>query len=154
MGKVSTWQFVLNHLTPLPPLERYSLTGRTVLVVGVTAGGLGFEAAKHFARMNPRKLIVTCRQEEKGLKVISGELLTFVACISIVLTCVIPQPSRRTPVVRASSCVESTWRILGQWLNLRRSSSRRRSGLTSLSIMLASLQCSTKRPRTDGNRRK
>jgi len=109
MGKVSTWQFVLNHLTALPPLERYDLTGRTVLVVGAT-GGLGFEAAKHFARMNPRKLIVTCRQEEKGLKAISGELMNFAACIiiSAVLTCVIPQPSRRRPVVRASSCVEST----------------------------------------------
>src|SRR5882762_3933415 len=91
MGKVSTWQFVFNQLTELPPLEMYNLTGRTVPVVGATEG-LGHEAAKHFGWMNSRKLIVTCRQEEKGLKAISGELmnfLTFAACIviSVVLTC-------------------------------------------------------------------
>ena len=54
----------------LPALQA-DLTGRTVLVVGSNVG-IGFEAAKHFARMNPKRLIVTCRSEEKGVQTIEG----------------------------------------------------------------------------------
>jgi NAD(P)-dependent dehydrogenase (short-subunit alcohol dehydrogenase family) len=41
------------------------LSGKTVLVVGANAG-LGFEAAKHFASMNPGRLVLGCRSQEKG----------------------------------------------------------------------------------------
>ena len=54
----------------LPALQA-DLTGRTVLVVGSNVG-IGFEAVKHFARMNPKRLIVTCRSEEKGVQTIEG----------------------------------------------------------------------------------
>ncbi|TCD63927.1 hypothetical protein EIP91_004774 [Steccherinum ochraceum] len=49
--------------TPLPVVQ-VDLTGRTVLVVGSNTG-LGYEAAKHLARMNPKRLIGTCRTDEK-----------------------------------------------------------------------------------------
>lgn len=39
-------------VTPICPLIRKDLSGKVVLVVGANTG-LGFEAAKHFARMNP-----------------------------------------------------------------------------------------------------
>jgi len=41
------------------------LTGKTVIVVGANVG-LGYEAAKKFAKMNPGRLILACRNKEKG----------------------------------------------------------------------------------------
>ncbi|TCD63926.1 hypothetical protein EIP91_004773 [Steccherinum ochraceum] len=49
------------------PVLQVDLTGRTALVVGSNVG-LGFEAAKHLARMNPKRLIATARTEEKSKK--------------------------------------------------------------------------------------
>ncbi|THV00238.1 short-chain dehydrogenase [Dendrothele bispora CBS 962.96] len=50
---------------PMPPVITADLTGKTVIVTGANVG-IGFEAAKHFARMNPEKLIIVCRSKEKG----------------------------------------------------------------------------------------
>ncbi|TCD63921.1 hypothetical protein EIP91_004768 [Steccherinum ochraceum] len=47
----------------LPVLD-VDLAGRTVLVVGCNTG-LGLETMKHFARMRPKRLVGTCRDEEK-----------------------------------------------------------------------------------------
>jgi len=41
------------------------LTDKTVVVVGANVG-LGYEAAKKFAKMNPKKLILACRSQVKG----------------------------------------------------------------------------------------
>ncbi|KAG2139826.1 uncharacterized protein EDB93DRAFT_691911 [Suillus bovinus] len=41
------------------------LSGKTVLVVGANVG-IGLEASKHFARMQPARLIIACRSEAKG----------------------------------------------------------------------------------------
>ncbi|THV00233.1 short-chain dehydrogenase [Dendrothele bispora CBS 962.96] len=49
----------------MPPVITADLTGKTVIVTGANVG-IGFEAAKHFARMNPEKLIIVCRSQEKG----------------------------------------------------------------------------------------
>ena len=69
------------HDHPMPdpnfPALKADLAGRTVLVVGSNVG-IGFEAAKHFARMNPNRLIVTCRNQEKGVRTVEGELCIFV----------------------------------------------------------------------------
>ncbi|TCD62834.1 hypothetical protein EIP91_006347 [Steccherinum ochraceum] len=46
------------------PVIQKDLTGQTIIVTGCNVG-LGLEAAKHFARMRPHKLIGTCRSEDK-----------------------------------------------------------------------------------------
>jgi len=49
---------------PNNPVLTANLTGKTVMVVGANTG-LGLEAAKHFARMKPARLIVTARDAKK-----------------------------------------------------------------------------------------
>ncbi|PPQ75648.1 hypothetical protein CVT24_010591 [Panaeolus cyanescens] len=63
--KLTAWQFVKSQWTPTPPAPREDLSGKTVVVVGANVG-LGFEAAKHFASMNPGMLILACRDKKKG----------------------------------------------------------------------------------------
>ncbi|KAJ7471693.1 hypothetical protein B0H11DRAFT_1867417 [Mycena galericulata] len=48
-----------------PPVVTADLTGKTVCILGAN-GGIGFETSKHFAKMNPARLIVACRSEAKG----------------------------------------------------------------------------------------
>ena len=50
------------------------LKGKSVMVTGANTG-LGFETAKHFARMKPARLILACRNEQKGLNAASCEWL-------------------------------------------------------------------------------
>ncbi len=57
--------FVRDQWTPIPPVVTADLEGKTVVVTGANTG-LGFEAVKHFARMNPGKLILACRSQRKG----------------------------------------------------------------------------------------
>ncbi|KAJ7671217.1 hypothetical protein B0H17DRAFT_1209073 [Mycena rosella] len=49
-----------------PSVTKADLTGKTGIVLGANTG-LGFEATKHFARMNPGWLILACRSQSKGL---------------------------------------------------------------------------------------
>ncbi|KAF5325729.1 hypothetical protein D9611_000467 [Ephemerocybe angulata] len=49
----------------IPPVVTADLTGQTVVVTGSNTG-LGFQAAKHFARMGPGKLILAVRSQQKG----------------------------------------------------------------------------------------
>ncbi|KAG6848711.1 hypothetical protein H0H93_014693 [Arthromyces matolae] len=69
MGKLGLIGFFREQMTTLPPVEVVDLSGKTVMVIGANAG-LGFEATKHFARMNPARLILACRSKEKGLAAI------------------------------------------------------------------------------------
>ena len=50
-----------------PPLltNSYNLNNKTIVVTGANTG-LGFEAAKHFARMKPGKVVLACRNMEKA----------------------------------------------------------------------------------------
>ncbi|KAH7882551.1 hypothetical protein F5I97DRAFT_1906004 [Phlebopus sp. FC_14] len=59
------WALVCDQWSTLPPVETTDLSGKTVVVVGANVG-IGFEAAKHFARMKPARLILACRSESKG----------------------------------------------------------------------------------------
>jgi len=63
--KKTILNFVVDQWSTLPPVESVDLSGKTVVVVGANVG-IGFEAATHFARMSPAKLIVACRSESKG----------------------------------------------------------------------------------------
>ncbi|KAJ3502682.1 hypothetical protein NLJ89_g8775 [Agrocybe chaxingu] len=64
--KFSFTRFVLNHLfARVPPVVHEDLSGKHVVVVGANAG-IGFEAAKHFASMNPAKLVLACRSAQRG----------------------------------------------------------------------------------------
>ncbi|KAJ3749207.1 hypothetical protein DFH05DRAFT_1554884 [Lentinula detonsa] len=65
MGQLTLWRFIHEQRQTFKPVEKVDLTGKTVIVTGGN-GGLGFEAAKHFATMNPARLIITSRSEEKG----------------------------------------------------------------------------------------
>ncbi|KAF9069756.1 hypothetical protein BDP27DRAFT_672815 [Rhodocollybia butyracea] len=50
-----------------PSLVKADLSGKTVMITGANSG-IGFEAAKHFATMDPDRLVVVCRSVEKAKK--------------------------------------------------------------------------------------
>ncbi|KAK0431565.1 hypothetical protein EV421DRAFT_1927264 [Armillaria borealis] len=58
-------QWVADQTRPMPAVVTADLSGKTLVLIGANAG-LGFEAAKHFARMNPARLVLTARDEAKG----------------------------------------------------------------------------------------
>ena len=64
--KKSVLGVIGDQYTRVPPVATTDLSGQTVIVVGANTG-LGFEATKHFARMNPGRLILACRNKEKGV---------------------------------------------------------------------------------------
>jgi retinol dehydrogenase-12 len=65
--------FVRSQWTDLPPNPNMDLTGQTVLVTGSNTG-LGLEAAKQFARMNPAHLVLAVRSTTKGEEALSSGL--------------------------------------------------------------------------------
>jgi len=58
-------QFICQQRSPVPPVFESELRGKTVIVTGAN-NGIGQEAAKHFARMKPERLILACRSQERG----------------------------------------------------------------------------------------
>ncbi|KAJ3863526.1 MAG: hypothetical protein NXY57DRAFT_1001009 [Lentinula lateritia] len=65
MGQRSYQEMVEEQKKGMPPVTTGDLTGKTVMITGANSG-IGFEAAKHFATMNPTRLIVVCRSVEKA----------------------------------------------------------------------------------------
>ncbi|TFK69951.1 NAD(P)-binding protein [Pluteus cervinus] len=61
-GPASKW---LKDQREVIKLETTDLSGRVVLVIGANVG-LGLEASRHFASMNPERLIMACRNTTKG----------------------------------------------------------------------------------------
>jgi NAD(P)-dependent dehydrogenase (short-subunit alcohol dehydrogenase family) len=59
------WDFVMDQFTTQQPVVKADLTGKTIIVLRANTG-LGFEAAKHFATMNPRRLILASRSQNRG----------------------------------------------------------------------------------------
>jgi len=72
MAPLTTLRFLREQLCGMPPMVEADLTNKTVIVVGANAG-IGFEAAKHFANMNPGRLILACRSQQKGEAALSGK---------------------------------------------------------------------------------
>ena len=63
--KFSAVRFFSDQFATVPPVEHEDLSGKTVVIIGANVG-LGFEAAKHFARMSPNRIILGCRSKERG----------------------------------------------------------------------------------------
>ncbi|KAF8875612.1 hypothetical protein CPB85DRAFT_1235845 [Mucidula mucida] len=65
MAKLNFLQFVKAQYTKSSAVVNVDLSGKTVIVVGANTG-IGYEAAKHFALMNPGRLIMACRSKDRG----------------------------------------------------------------------------------------
>jgi len=72
MGRFTFFKLVEAIRWKVEPVEHADLTGKTVVVIGANVG-LGFEAAMHFASMNPKRLVLGCRSKEKGQAAVQGE---------------------------------------------------------------------------------
>jgi len=62
---LALWTFFHSQLFRTPPYLTHSFANQTVIVTGSNVG-LGFEAARHFYRLNCAKLILAVRTVSKG----------------------------------------------------------------------------------------
>lgn len=94
--KLTFGSFFVSQWTPLGRPLYADLSGKTVLVIGGNTG-IGFEAAKHFAKMKPARLIIGSRGAERGQAAAKG-----VSCPCVFL------PTRLLPlcadITRATGC--------------------------------------------------
>jgi NAD(P)-dependent dehydrogenase (short-subunit alcohol dehydrogenase family) len=65
MAKLTLADMIEMQKKPVGSVVKTDLSGKSVLITGANSG-IGFEAAKHFASMNPARLIIVCRSQEKG----------------------------------------------------------------------------------------
>lgn len=104
MTKFSILAFLKEQRAPPVPLVTADLSGKIIMVTGSNTG-LGFEAAKHFASMNPERLILACRNETKGQKAAEGEPSTTLPQKGLKLSVTNRyQDSHRLRKCRAPSC--------------------------------------------------
>ena len=69
---MSFFQFAREQFSTVPPVEHEDLSGKTVVVTGANTG-LGFEAAKYFAKMKPDRIILGCRSKKRGEAAVTSE---------------------------------------------------------------------------------
>ena len=62
-----TLSFLYNQLLAKPPFPQSDHSGQTIIVTGANVG-IGLEAARHFTRLNARKVILAVRNTDKGEK--------------------------------------------------------------------------------------
>ncbi len=65
MAPFSMMDFLKSQLITGLPVIKKDLSGQIVIVTGANVG-LGLETAKHLATMNPARLIIACRNLDKG----------------------------------------------------------------------------------------
>ncbi|KZO94478.1 NAD(P)-binding protein [Calocera viscosa TUFC12733] len=82
--KFTFGEFLRQQFTRLPEVSTFAvdLTGKVVIVTGANVG-LGYETAKHLARMNPAKLILACRTAQTGEKA-AAEISHDTGCSTVV----------------------------------------------------------------------
>jgi NAD(P)-dependent dehydrogenase (short-subunit alcohol dehydrogenase family) len=85
MAKKSFLNLIAGQWSKVPPVASADLKGKTVIVVGANTG-LGFEATQHFARMSPGRLILACRDREKGEAAITRAIFLEIST-EVSLTC-------------------------------------------------------------------
>ena len=73
-------QIAFEQWTRLPPPLSADLAGKTVVVAGANTG-IGLEAAAHFARMKPARLVLACRSEGKGKAALEGASTVGCVCV-------------------------------------------------------------------------
>ena len=61
----SFFQLLREQLESVSSVDYEDLSGKTVVVIGAN-DGIGFEATKHFAQMNPGRIILGCRSKARG----------------------------------------------------------------------------------------
>lgn len=79
MTRLTVFQSILRHLKTRysqPDVLKADLTGKTVVLTGANSG-IGFEAVKHFASMNPARIIMACRSKERGEQALKGARLVY-----------------------------------------------------------------------------
>lgn len=74
MAKYTIFDFLRDKWGSVPPVVTTDLSGKNVLVIGANTG-LGLEAARHFATMNPARLFLGCRNQAKGEAAVKGTLI-------------------------------------------------------------------------------
>ena len=104
MGQFTFYDFIQDQWQKVKPVEHIDLTGKTIVVVGANVG-LGFEATKHFASMNPKRLVLGCRNQEKGQAAIQGKRA---APIGLVVSESVPGKPYRPPGLKMLSSDSST----------------------------------------------
>lgn len=149
--KKSALGVIGDQYTRVPPVVTTDLSGQTVIVVGANTG-LGFEATKHFASMNPGRLILACRSKEKGSAAAYSAFHVSTAIFRM-LTISIKGSERRPDASRSSSkCL--TYPASPQSPLSQKTSSKTRAGSISLLPMPQFRQAPTKRLRMVGRNRK
>lgn len=72
MTRLTLPRFFYQQVTSCQPdVLKGSLEGKTVVLTGGNSG-IGFEAVKHFATMNPARIIMACRSKERGEQALEG----------------------------------------------------------------------------------
>jgi FlaA1/EpsC-like NDP-sugar epimerase len=84
--RVSFWDFVKDQWRKQQPVVKVDLAGKTVLVLGANTG-LGFEATKHFATMNPERLILACRSQSRGQAALESMLWALPSNVLLIALC-------------------------------------------------------------------
>ena len=91
MGKFTVSAFFREQWTKLP-LPNADISSKSIVVTGANVG-LGFEAAIHLAKLKPKRLLLTTRDEAKGKQAKHGKSIHSLICTDLVFDADVEQRS-------------------------------------------------------------